>query len=332
MHPKQSPAFLVTKESNQTLLRAATYAFPVKDNHGNTRFGKPFHVDPALIKQYSLSSQDYVNATASTIEDFVFVTGVSANHFQQSKDAIAGVQHHFPKKKVLYFDWGLTEDQKADLQKWCNVEVRNFNFSDFHHLASMNIAEKKRYQAAKVFVILTALKEYPAVIWMDASIRLMSHKFAALYHMLERNTGFALLAGGTTASTYAVTPPQMYEYFHPDKRKLKISNNYQSGCMFFTRTKEVYENILRWMLLCCLDPDCIYGGRYPSHCAFMDNRHLEKKTIFSNCTRMDQSLVNMLALAMYKYNLKKFVFTHKLLEVKRSDESMYKVMLTQQDC
>ena len=47
------------------------------------------------------------------MDDFVFVTAASSNHFNEEMDAIASIQTLMPKKKVIFFDIGLTPDQIA---------------------------------------------------------------------------------------------------------------------------------------------------------------------------------------------------------------------------
>ena len=78
-----------------------------------TRYSKysvPFNVSPRLIPAL-LPSDGFINLTSYKMTDFVFVTAASSNHFDESKDAVASVQTIMPKKKIIYFDLGLKEDQ-----------------------------------------------------------------------------------------------------------------------------------------------------------------------------------------------------------------------------
>ena len=59
-----------------------------------------------------LPPKQFVSLDENNVNRFVFVTGVSENHFKESKDAIASVQAHFPGRKLYYYDIGLNEEQK----------------------------------------------------------------------------------------------------------------------------------------------------------------------------------------------------------------------------
>ena len=45
------------------------------------------------------------------MDDFVFVTAASSNHFREEVDSIASIQTLMPKKKIIFFDIGLTPDE-----------------------------------------------------------------------------------------------------------------------------------------------------------------------------------------------------------------------------
>ena len=63
--------------------------FPV---HGRV----PFH-----------SPNYFINLTNYDVWNFTFVTAADRNHFNESKDAIAGFQKVFPGYKFVYYDLGL---------------------------------------------------------------------------------------------------------------------------------------------------------------------------------------------------------------------------------
>ena len=60
--------------------------------------------------------------------DFVFVTAASSNHFNEVIDSIAAIQTLMPKKKVIFFDLGLTPDQIA--------KVHHFYLHSGYHVIS----------------------------------------------------------------------------------------------------------------------------------------------------------------------------------------------------
>ena len=60
------------------------------------------------------------------MDDFVFVTAASSNHFTEEIDAIASIQTLMPQKKIIFFDIGLEPDQIA--------EVRHFILGRPYHV------------------------------------------------------------------------------------------------------------------------------------------------------------------------------------------------------
>ena len=60
------------------------------------------------------------------MDDFVFVTAASSNHFTEEIDAIASIQTLMPEKKIIFFDIGLEPDQIA--------EVRHFILGRPYHV------------------------------------------------------------------------------------------------------------------------------------------------------------------------------------------------------
>ena len=65
---------------------------------------------------------------AYSIGDIVFVTAVSANHFDESRDAIASVQIMFPHVPIIYYNLGLDHLQIIE------VNHSSFSLIVFNHL------------------------------------------------------------------------------------------------------------------------------------------------------------------------------------------------------
>ena len=57
------------------------------------------------------------------MENFVFVTAFSSNHFEEGLCAIYHVQEFFPQSKILFYDIGLNETEVSF------VSVHQFFFS-----------------------------------------------------------------------------------------------------------------------------------------------------------------------------------------------------------
>ena len=76
------------------------------------RNGAKFNISNDTLYRMKLPPNQFVSLNEHNTNKFVFVTGASKNHFNESKDAIGSVQAYFPGRKIYYYDLGLNEDQK----------------------------------------------------------------------------------------------------------------------------------------------------------------------------------------------------------------------------
>ena len=79
--------------------------------------GKRLLINKDLWEYIDLDQINPVTLDPEVMESFVFVTASSSNHFEESQDAVASVQHHFPKYKIIYYDLGLTRGQIKEVIK-----------------------------------------------------------------------------------------------------------------------------------------------------------------------------------------------------------------------
>ena len=80
-----------------------------------------FNVSDDMLHRMGLPPNQFVPLDEMTINQFVFVTGVSENHFNELKDAIGSVQAHFPGRKIYYYDIGLNEEQKKQVWRLFSI-------------------------------------------------------------------------------------------------------------------------------------------------------------------------------------------------------------------
>ena len=51
------------------------------------------------------------------MDDFVFVTAASSNHFTEELDNIASIQTLMPQRKIIFFDIGLKQHEIAQVYR-----------------------------------------------------------------------------------------------------------------------------------------------------------------------------------------------------------------------
>ncbi len=64
--------------------------------------GKSFRISEHLWQAIQL--REFVDISDITADDLAFVIGSSHNHFEESKDAIASIQHWYPNRTILFYD------------------------------------------------------------------------------------------------------------------------------------------------------------------------------------------------------------------------------------
>ncbi|ELU00629.1 hypothetical protein CAPTEDRAFT_206596 [Capitella teleta] len=102
------------------------FRYAYKDIRTNTtKYGKVLPVARELLRKYQIPIKYLESLDANSVLDFVFVTGSSSNHFRESLDAIATVQEQFPKHRIMFYDWGLSSKQTAQISMQCKIAYIN---------------------------------------------------------------------------------------------------------------------------------------------------------------------------------------------------------------
>ena len=79
------------------------------------RNGSQFVIPGDIMGRMGLPITEFVNLTGDFLQEFVFATATSANHYNQSIDAIASVQKYFPGRKIYCYDLGLDANQRNEV-------------------------------------------------------------------------------------------------------------------------------------------------------------------------------------------------------------------------
>jgi hypothetical protein len=120
------------------------YSF--KHKNGGWTEGKPFDL---RVARHSLLSapESYVTLSRDNVNQFAFMVGASSNHFDESIDAVALAQMHFPHHKIIYYDLGLTDEQRATVTSK-SVSGNEINFS----ISDRNLVQRKNTHAEFLLV------------------------------------------------------------------------------------------------------------------------------------------------------------------------------------
>ena len=132
------------------------------------------------------------------------------------------------------------------------------------------------------------LKDHAGIFWMDASVRFKLSDLEPAIKLAKVMHGIQMFVH-TGHSSFAVTDPGMYKYIVTDIEKLKEGEQLGATGYIIYRTKEVWENVLKWGILCSLTRECI-APTMNNGCGFPGDRF----KVYANCHRFDQSLTNIL--------------------------------------
>ena len=95
----------------------------------------------------------------------VVMTGISSNHFEESRDMIASVQKFLPNTKLIVYDLGLNDVERKNVSTYCNVELRTFHFE----LYSPYVKELFKY-AWKPIIYRDVAEDYEVILYMDSTL------------------------------------------------------------------------------------------------------------------------------------------------------------------
>ena len=137
--------------------------------------------------------------------------------------------------------------------------------------------------------------DHRGVFWMDSSIRFTTSNMTAVYDQLIASGGL-LTFTGTRLSNFAGIHAGMYRYLPMPVDQAIHTNQLAATAVFFYRTKEIYDDVIRWWFLCALEHDCIASSHVVQPCGFGPISE------YAGCNRFDQAALNILAGNHFHYN------------------------------
>ena len=143
---------------------------------------------------------------------------------------------------------------------------------------------------------------------IDSSIRFFNNKTDLMFKkVLEtRGIGFILT---WRVSIFAVTMNETANYLITDKNKQKSTMQSLAGIILIYRTREIYENILRWAILCALEEECISKGT--------KNCNTKSNTTWAGCSQFDQTALNIVSSNYFGFIQETYTLKEKSVDVKR---------------
>ncbi|KAK0393659.1 hypothetical protein QR680_000339 [Steinernema hermaphroditum] len=236
--------------------------------------------------------------------DLIVVTAFSYNHAKEARLFCEHFNTH-PELSKWTGSWRLILYNLGDvspymierMRRQCpKAEFRDFDFSPYPRY----VRRLKEYRW-KHLLIAEMLKESPLVFYGDTSARVLNYKSQTpmqdiIDEILQPNRIGVSLYTETTSSIFQATNPLMFPFFTYNVSMAKDVTMCNASPALWIGTNEVKTYILREMVKCSLERDCMAppGSQIP--CSSN-----EDSGIYSNCHRYDQSALNIVLSQVSNY-------------------------------
>ena len=143
---------------------------------------------------------------------------------------------------------------------------------------------------------------------MDASIRFQPC-FPDLLQTLEhklQHSGVVMLHRAVL-TVYSTTTPTLYNYLNTNITQLMPLMSYGGGLVLFQRKPEMLEHIMKWLVLCSLEHDCIMPPGSKRSCGeITKHKPAGFITPYKNCHRYDMSILGILQANLFDYDIERY--------------------------
>ena len=250
-------------------------------------------------------------------EYFLIVSAISSNHYEEGKDMIGSAQHFLPTRRIVMYDLGLQESQRKELEKFCNVELRTFEFEQYPpHVKSLGT------YAWKPIIIRQLALEAEYLFWADSSIRFVKD-FESSLSKLDK---FPVKGHRHYPDIVQLTHAETLEYLNVTREAMQNVKGIEAGLVLY-KTNEVAMHIIDLWCDCAMHEDCI-APKKALHVPC--NFKLVKRgaTEYIGCHRFDQSVLNIVIVREYGRQVYDYILDsliNKSLQVNRSASHEYTV-------
>ena len=230
-------------------------------------------------------------------EYFLIVSAVSSNHFMEAKDMIGSAQKYLPTRLIVMYDLGLEENEREELRKFCNVELRRFEFEKYPpHFISWHM-----YAWKPIIIRKLLTQEADHLFWADASVRFVEDFETSLSKMDK----FPIKGHHREFDIIQVTHTGTLRYFNMTRESMQNVVGIDSEMVLF-KTSKVMMHILDLWCDCAMHEECIAPQMaILNPCKY--NRVKKGSIRYIGCHRFDQSALNIIIVKGYGTEVYKYI-------------------------
>ncbi|XP_046565825.1 uncharacterized protein LOC124274501 [Haliotis rubra] len=249
-----------------------------------------------------------------TAKKVVFVTAASTNHFFESQAMIKNLHERvFPlltNYSFVYYDLGLTTEQRSQVERFCRCEVRTFPLS-----AMPPRLQQLKCYTWKPLIINANLPTAEHLVWTDASVRFQGDSILTLLKELDIK-GVTINRADWSIGQH--TTKDMMNYF--GERTCKFSHTVEPGAFFIMLKNDrfIRNAVVKPWVACALSPKCMCPDNHKSllHC----RGEIRK---YSKCHRFDQSAIGIILVKLFRDHEISVTIPLKLIKVRRGNKEKY---------
>lgn len=283
--------------------------------------------------QLQMSSEEHkiLQEMANKVEgnyDVILLTAASSNHFLESQALLKNIHERvYPYLKnftLIFYNLGLTAQERNLMAKYCKCQVTDFPFDKFPKFVST-----LNCYSWKPVIIKAHLRKANFVFWMDASIRFHSSS-KTFFTFLKAAQERGLQIGGSNADSPFRTLRSMYHFFGDEPCAYLGLGQARATLGVYHREYFVDRVILEPWVACALDEDCICpSDRSRQGCRdskIVSRNYYQGKggIVYGLCHRFDQSALSLILHKLYQDSYRwVMVQADTLLAIRRGDRTHY---------
>ncbi|XP_046550651.1 uncharacterized protein LOC124260390 [Haliotis rubra] len=247
-----------------------------------------------------------------TRKQILFLTGSSSNHFMESQAMLKNFHETIPavfsNYSLRYYDLGLTQAERAQVEKHCKCDVKIFPLQKLDKWM-----RRLECYIWKPIIIQANIKAADIVVWMDTSIRLPTEglKEAVMNVPLQ---GLTIGGWGGRAPTFIDT--RMINYFNTTACIYAPFTMVEANFMMFHNEEFVRDAIIAPWMACAVNHNCMCPDKSILYCNYSQNK-------YGICHRYDQAAINVIAMQLFGKHIESLQAKGLKSEVKRGDSFAY---------
>ncbi|KAK3740180.1 hypothetical protein RRG08_054204 [Elysia crispata] len=241
--------------------------------------------------------------------DVILLTAASSNYYSNSQALLQNLHKHvFPVLKnftLLFYDIGLTPDERSQMEKYCQCQVLSFPFEKHPDY----VLTKLRCYAWKPLMIKAHIRQANVVLWLDASIRFNGDP-NQLKQLVQRVKDRGVQIGSSARDTTFRSFRSLYHYFGDEPCMYLGMVQAKANIGGYHNEPLVERVILEPWAACGLHQECMCPDNGLKAGCFKRKEIIENyeksendgPIMYGQCHHFDQSTISLILHKLYQGN------------------------------